>query len=130
MANFSIVNSLTAPGGVNVGSTESLSATGYNVIDAEVLGATATNVIFAAAFAVAQLKAFAIISTVDCTINTNANSGDDVIELVGGQSLLWSLASGFDCPFTTDVTDLRITNDTSPDAAGTISAVFVTDPTP
>jgi hypothetical protein len=124
---------ITLPKQLNTGSV-TLSAAALSVsaassvhLDAEAYGAS-NDQEMEIAFPFANIKAYWLLSTTACTIETNSGSAaDDTISLAAGVPKIFFLNGGTaDSEFTADVTSIFV----SAAAAGTLTLFVAYDPTP
>ena len=69
-----------------------------------------TNFHLAGAFAAADIEAFWIKASRDCTLKTNdGTTPDDEFQLQAGEPIDWAAGQGINCPITQDVTGFYVT---------------------
>lgn len=116
--------------------SKQLSATAEAVVEMDVaVAGDAANLLVNFAAVRAQTKTLVLLADQNMTVKTNSSSApDDTITLAAGVPFI--LFDGFapaNTPadyFSADITKLYVTNDSSPDTAGTLQIRSLQDPTP
>ncbi len=123
---FSLLTQMTTPQGA-VNSTVSATGAASVVLDAENFPIAADTLINVA-FPYATLKAYYLVATQDCTVETNAtdHAGGQSIALTANVPLAWITGGAGANVFTADVTKFYVTAA----VAGTLSLRALYDPTP
>lgn len=123
---YSLVQQLSGPAGTlsNLITTTGLAEVG---LDAETVP-VATDTLINVAFPYATVKAYFLVATVACTIETNSTSavGGQTVTLVADVPKIWIDGGDGDNMWTADVTKFYVTAA----AAGTLTLRVLYDPTP
>ena len=93
------------------------------------IAATTADQQFDLDFLYAKLKSCFLLSTIGCTIETNAtdHAGGNIITLVANIPYYWCNSSGITCPFTANVTTIYVTPEGA--VAGTLDYRLLVDTT-
>lgn len=78
-----------------------------------------------------ELAELVLLSTVDLTVVTYDGAVEgDTVNLLANKPLVWFPDSQLACPLTGDCTQLKLTNDSDPATAGTLTVAVLQDATP
>lgn len=125
MATVKLIQQLQTPAG-SLNATIEVTAGAVAHLDAEAIAA-ATDAEIEIAFPYANIKAYYLLSTVSCTVETNSSSApDDSISLTANVPKTYITGGGMTSEFTADVTSIFVTAA----AAGTLTIYVAYDPTP
>jgi len=126
MATYTLLTQMNTPGGA-VSKQISASAGSEIILDGETVP-IATDTLMNVAFPFATVKAYFLVATVDCTIETNATdaSGGQTINLTANVPLAWITGGAGSNVWSANVTKFYVTSA----ATGTLTLRLLYDPTP